>query len=191
MVGTKAGLTATYTGNLRDNRLAGAFDSRYQGRHESGNWYAVMDDLPGGLPRAMRFCGPARCGTLSWSGDHYIATYDDNSGHSVYTVETFTPEQIKMHRFEPDGKTAVLTGRLSPEDNSIVDGRITWADGGVFPFTMTWGTAYSGTGASRATIPAGQVTGRDMYDNARALRDGVLELKKWSDFFQLFSGSLQ
>ena len=31
---------------------------------------------PAGLARTLRFCGPARCGTLTWGGDHYDARYD-------------------------------------------------------------------------------------------------------------------
>jgi hypothetical protein len=93
------------------------------------------------LPEVMRFCGPAHCATLTWNNGHYDAVYDDTPGTSTYTVELFTAEAVRIVRHEKGGDTAVLTGRISAQGNSIVDGKLTWTSGptGTFPFTMTWG----------------------------------------------------
>jgi len=103
------------------------------------------------LPSVIRFCGPVQGGTLNGSNGSYLATYDNNRGHSTYTFELFTKENVRINRADEGGSTAVLTGRLSPQGNSIVDGKITWADGQTFPFRMAWGTAID-------TLPEGDRT---------------------------------
>jgi TPR repeat protein len=73
----------------------------------------------------------------------YDAVFDNSHATSTYAVELFTPESVRIIRRDRGGGTAVLTGRIAPPGDSIVDGRITWTSGatGTFPFTMTWGRA--------------------------------------------------
>jgi hypothetical protein len=97
---------------------------------------------PHALPAAMHWCA-MHCITLVWKTDHY--TNAAAPGNSVLTVESFTPESVLLHRtdFKPHPATAVLTGKLSPHGDSIVDGTITWTDHPErsFPFTAAWGAA--------------------------------------------------
>jgi hypothetical protein len=103
---------------------------------------------PNQLPAKLRFCGPAQCGTLTWSTDHYDALYDDGHSTSKYTVELFTPDSVKMRRVDQGGASALLTGRIAPEGNRILHGKITWSQGGVFDIRLSWASAFDG-------LPAG------------------------------------
>jgi hypothetical protein len=109
----------------------------------------------------------------------------------VYTVEAFTTQAVKINRVDQNGGIAVLTGELSPQSNSIVNGTITWTavGSGTFPFTMAWGTAFSSARVAANQSQSTQVTGRDVYEGAKAVREAVSEIKKWNDFFQLFSSA--
>lgn len=170
--GSSAGLTAVYTGTRHGDRIGGEFTSSWPGHWDkaSGNWYATIKSIPQGLPATMRFCGPAHCGTLTWNNGHYDAVYDDiqGQGSSTYTVELFNfkPEAVLINRVDKGDKgggTAVLTGRISPQGNSIVGGKITYthSDGTSVtnPYQLTWGTAYSA--ATRGTAqPQQQVVVR-------------------------------
>lgn len=114
---------------------------------------------PPAMPDAMRFCGPAHCATLTWNNGKYDAVYD-NQATATYTVELFTPESVRFILRDKGGGTAVLTGRISPQGDRIVDGKITWTSGatGTFPFTMTWGMAIAT--ASRPALASPLAPGR-------------------------------
>jgi TPR repeat protein len=108
------------------------------------------------LPHTMRFCGPAHCGTLTLNNGHYDAVYDDNAGTSTYAVQLFTPQVVQLFRTDNNGATAVLAGSISPQGNSIVDGKITWIsiNSGTFPFTLTWGNGTQSPPAAMQHPPA-------------------------------------
>ncbi|MBV9295470.1 MAG: hypothetical protein JO145_07840, partial [Acidobacteriaceae bacterium] len=100
------------------------------------------------MPANMRFCA-FFCFTLTMQGDHYDAIAEnsqDGKSESTYRVVRFSPESVVINRTEASGRTAVLTGRISPDGNSIVEGKITWNndDGSrpSFPYQMTWGSAF-------------------------------------------------
>jgi len=84
----------------------------------------------------------AHCFLIQWKDGHYVNVGQKNS--STYTVESFTRESVIMHRRDVGGfpLTATLTGRVSPDGNSIVDGKIVWTSGnhGEGPFRAAWGT---------------------------------------------------
>ena len=160
--GPAAGLTAVYTGTRKGDRIGGEFTSSWPGHWDSKteNWYATVKKNPRDLPSAMRFCGPAHCGTLTWSDGHYDAVYDDEhgkTGYSTYTVKLFTSDAILINRVDKGTGTAVLTGRLSPEGNSVVDGKITFTglDGTSVtnPYRLTWGSAFSAAGGTPTVQP--------------------------------------
>jgi hypothetical protein len=149
--GPTAGLTVRYTGRRHGDHIGGEFTSSWPGHwtNESGNWYATVEHLPEGLPSVMRFCGPAHCGTLTWAHDGYDPTFDDEKQHkpgvTTFRVIVFKPEAVLINRVESDGRTAVLTGKMSQQGNSVVDGQITFKDknGGfhTFGYQLTWGSA--------------------------------------------------
>lgn len=113
---------------------------------------------PSVRPQVMQFCGLAHCATLTWNNGKYDAVFDNIKGTSTYNVEIFSPESVRIIRHDGGGGTAVLTGRLSPQNDRIVDGEMTWTSGatGTFPFTMTWGTA----AAARPSLTSPLAPGR-------------------------------
>jgi hypothetical protein len=195
--GSKAGLTATYSGTLRQGRLGGEFESHYQGHDESGNWYAIIGVAAQSPPSVIHLC-IAHCFPIVSESGHYVNHGPQNT--SIYTVESFTRDSFIMHRTDYGSfpLTATLTGQLSKDGNSVINGIILWTSGnsGSGAFQAAWGTAehtVPWTDEERAAQGGGvkpsQITPADVYNGARALRDGVLELKKWNDFFQIFRSS--
>lgn len=133
----------------------------------------------GNLPRVMRFCAFA-CFTLTLSNGHYNAVREDGADRSVssiYTVVSFTPDSIVLNRSEMNGRTAVLTGKMSSQGSSVVDGKITWdGTGGTFPYQLTWGDALATaevingqgtqqrTSAQKPQYKTGSAVGDYLYD---------------------------
>jgi hypothetical protein len=93
-------------------------------------------------PPVMHLC-IARCFPIVWDKDHYINFGPENT--SIYTVERFTRNSIIMHRTDKGHfpLTATMTGQISADGNSMVNGRIDWTSGnsGSGPFTAKWGIA--------------------------------------------------
>jgi hypothetical protein len=110
-----------------------------------GSPASAGDSAPPGVPLVMHWCA-LHCMTLVWKGDHYtIAT---EPGNSVWTVESFTAESVILHRADlrPFPGKAVLSARISPQGNTIVDGTITWTYHpccglGSGTFNAAWGAA--------------------------------------------------
>lgn len=76
------------------------------------------------LPSAMRFCDFA-CFTLTLNKEHYDAVKDsvrDGTVASIYTVVSFTPESVVLNRWDTNGGSAILKGRMSPVRDRVVDG---------------------------------------------------------------------
>lgn len=154
--GSSAGLTAVYTGTRQGDRVGGEFTSTWPGHWENraGNWYAMVDTNPL-PPPTMRFCGPMACATLTWNNGHYDAVGDGAPKEGpvgTYTVVSFKPEAVRLHRVDPNGTRFWVTGKISPEGNSLVDAQISpdgW-EGSPSRIQLTWGTAFS-----KATEPLG------------------------------------
>jgi len=98
------------------------------------------------LPLAMRLQG-GNSFLLVLSGDHYDA-YREGDWHSMfstYTVEEFNPKSIRLARTDIGGPgTAILTGKISSQGNSVEGGVFTWTAGpikGSGPYKLTWGDA--------------------------------------------------
>lgn len=143
--GTSAGLTAIYKGVRQGDRVGGEFKSSWPGHFadKSGNWYAVINPI--GLPATMRFCGPVNCATLKWNNEQYDAVFDTGD-LSTFTVELFTKEAVRFTRVDKTGFRVALTGRISPQGNSVLDGKL-----GNGTYQMTWGTAFRS--ASKTASP--------------------------------------
>ena len=95
-------------------------------------------------PALMHVC-IAHCFPLRWGNGNYTLVGPSNT--SVYTVESFTRDAIVMHRTDRGTfpLTAVMTGKLSKDGNSVVDGKIVWTSGnhGEGAFRAAWGSALS------------------------------------------------
>jgi hypothetical protein len=108
----------------------------------------TADPLPAGpLPPVIHFCGggcaSGKGTTLALDGNRYVAR-DAQGIAAAYEVVTFTRESVIIKRtdYRPVPGTATLTGKLSPDGNSIVDGKIRWAgSASPNPFQMAWGEA--------------------------------------------------
>jgi hypothetical protein len=92
----------------------------------------------------MRFCS-ANCFTLVWNNDHYDA-YTENRAVNIhassYFVVSFTKDSVILDR--RDDYHARVTGRISDQGNSLVNGRIEWLnhyDNKTFACQLTWGDA--------------------------------------------------
>jgi hypothetical protein len=115
--GSKAGLTATYNGTLRQDRLGGEFESHYQGRDESGNWYAIIGVASPSLPTVMHFCGQG-CATLTLENGRYISS----AGASVWEIESLTQASVILNRSDTTGFRAVYKGQVSVTVQGVDDG---------------------------------------------------------------------
>jgi len=101
-------------------------------------------------PRIMHWCAQ-HCATWVWMDGRYVGEgtqHPERTPRCGVTVERFTRESIIMHRTDcvPYPGTAVLTGRLSADGNSIVNGIIRWTyhpccglSSG--PYQAAWGNA--------------------------------------------------
>jgi hypothetical protein len=146
--GSSAGLTAVYKGTRHGDRVGGEFTSSWPGHWDNmdGNWYATIGKTPQGPPNVMRLCatpGNVWCGTYTWNNGHYDIVYDAGIT-ATGTVVSFTPDSVIINRTDygrTTGYTGVLTGKISSQGTSIVNGD--WSDnnGVTGHFTATWGAA--------------------------------------------------
>ena len=158
--GPSAGLTAEYRGTRKGNRIAGEFTVTRPGEANSvtGNWYATIGQAAQSPPTVMHMC--VRCdaamgGTATWDKDHYLILPDVPGQRTVLTVESFTPQSVVLHRIN-SGRypgTAILTGQISAQGNSIVNGIQTSPDGSTHSFQAAWGTAINSVPGSRGPDP--------------------------------------
>ena len=142
--GPSAGLTAVYTGTRHGDRVGGEFTSSWPGHWDSKteNWYAMVEKDAVTPPSIIHIC-IAHCFSLVWEDGHYVNSTSQNK--SIYTVESFTRQSVILHRTDTGSfpLTATLTGQLSRDGDSIVNGVIEWTSGnsGKGPFQAAWGNA--------------------------------------------------
>lgn len=200
--GAKEGLIATYEGTLGDDgEVGGTFTYSYKGQKRSGRWYAILGKAAEGPPSVMHWCSQ-HCGTWRLdNGPPYDKPHygSGQASGSIVIVEKFTADSVVMRRidYRPYAGTAILTGALSSDGNSIVNGVIEWTYHPCCgltkgPYQAAWGTAIDtvpGSDEERAArgSQSAELTVGNAYDAARTMRDTVLEIKKWADFFQLFT----
>jgi hypothetical protein len=150
--GSSAGLTAVYTGIRHHDRVGGEYTSSWPGHWngKSGNWYATVERNPAEPPSAMHIC-LANCGT--WTLDKGPPFNKPRCGSAasatLVTVDCWTPESVIRKRTDTGSipGTAILTGKLSGDGNSIVNGSIAWTwhpccGTGSGPFTAARGTGH-------------------------------------------------
>ena len=111
--------------------------------------HASAQTLPA-PPKLMHWCAQ-HCSTWVWVGDRYVGQgtpHPEKSPQCGVTVERFTSESVILHRTDctPYPGKAVLTGKLSPDGNSVVNGVIRWTYHpccglGSGTFTAAWGAA--------------------------------------------------
>jgi hypothetical protein len=107
------------------------------------------------------------------NGDDYDGSWSETGvATATLTVKSFTPQSVMIYRTDTGqsvsaGLTAVYTGHISPQGNTILDGKVTWIWPGHagYPTQGTWTAAWqqlqiflSGknvTGASQ-TVAVGQ-----------------------------------
>jgi hypothetical protein len=158
--GPSAGLTAVYNGTRHGERIGGEFTSSWPGHWNAkkGNWYATIGTSAQSLPTVMHWCidcANGQGGTLVWENDHYLNLNDVPGQTTILTVESFTPQSVVLHRVN-SGRypgTAVLTGQIPAQGNSIVNGIQTSPNGQTKGFRAAWGTAISTLPGSRRADP--------------------------------------
>jgi hypothetical protein len=158
--GASAGLTAVYTGTRHDDRVGGEYTSSWPGHwnSKSGNWYGTVERNPTGPPSVMHIC-LANCQT--WNLDKgppfNKPHYGSAASGVLITVDSWTRESVVMNRTDSGSVpgTAILTGKLSSDGNSMVNGNIAWiwhpcCGTGSGPFTAAWGPAINTVPGSNA-----------------------------------------
>jgi len=121
----------------------------------------------------LHFCA-AHCSTWYLTHDHkgYAGVPDypgipDNAPGVV--IESFTRDSVVLNRTDapnqwfPKGLKAVITGQLSPDGNSLVNGKIRWTFGqsGIYDVRLAWGAALDSIPGSDAP-PVAQATSRNI-----------------------------
>jgi hypothetical protein len=111
------------------------------------------------LPSEMNICA-AGCSvgsgvTLVWDNGKYVYVNPTNGQRSEYVVEKFTRDSVVIQRTDsaPVGK-ALLTGQMSSDGNSVVNGKITWTYHpccglGSGTFELAWGDAIDSVPGTR------------------------------------------
>jgi hypothetical protein len=158
--GSAAGLTAIYKGTRHGERIGGEFTSSWPGHWDdkAGNWYATIGKNSVSLPTVMHMCidcAHGMGGTATWENDHYLILPDVPGQRTILTVESFTRQAVILHRTN-SGRypgTAVLTGQISEQGNSIVNGIQTNPDGQTRTFQAAWGTAINSVPGTRGPDP--------------------------------------
>jgi hypothetical protein len=144
--GVAAGLTAVYKGTRHGDRIGGEFTSSWPGHWDgkAGNWYATIEKNSVSLPTLMHWCidcANGMGGTLVWENGHYLNVNDVPGQTTILTVEKFTRESVVLHRTN-SGRypgSAVLTGQISAQGNSIANGIQTNPDGQTRTFLQKTG----------------------------------------------------
>jgi hypothetical protein len=200
VTGSKAGLIATYKGTLHAGRLGGEFESHYQGHDDSGNWYAILGTPAPRPPAVMHLClAHCQTWTLGEGPPFDKLHYGSEASGMIAVVDSWTRESVVMHRTDYGSVpgTAVLTGKLSSDGNSIVDGNIAWT---WHPccgtttsgrFIAAWGSAIStvpGSDAESSSRPGQQV--QPQITLGEVLQAGSY-IKDWIDVYRFFTGDHQ
>jgi len=99
---------------------------------------------PSTIPGTIKEVEGSFSGTWTWNGQSYNAIWSDGA-IAVLTVGSFTATSVVINRTDTSasvsaGMTAVYTGQISSQGNSIVNGEVTWTWPGHYgyPATGTW-----------------------------------------------------
>ncbi len=102
----------------------------------------TADNADLGYPSVMHFCA-AHCATWNFKNGRM------GEGPYGVTIARWTADSVVLNRSDPpnqwfpNGLKAVITGRMSPEHDKLVNGKITWTFGqaGTYDAKVTWGSA--------------------------------------------------
>lgn len=117
-------------------------------------------------PAVLHFCA-AHCSTWYLTHDHKgyagVADYPGipDNGPGV-VIESFTRDSVVLNRTDapnqwfPKGLKAIITGQISPDGNSLVNGKIRWTFGqsGIYDVRLAWGAALDSIPGSDAPAVA-------------------------------------
>lgn len=119
--GAREGLTATYEGTLSSSELGGTVKYIYNGTTLTGHWNAIIAEAAP-IPQVMHFCA-SNCFTLKLDGEgkSFVAKNDAGVVFSTWTVESFTPESVILHRRDTSGFEVVYAGQIAKEGGSLVN----------------------------------------------------------------------
>jgi hypothetical protein len=99
---------------------------------------------PSGIPSVISEQEGPYSGTWTWNGSSYDATWS-NGAVAILQVKSFTTQSVVIDRTDTPqstsaGLTAIYTGQISKQGNSIINGSVTWTWPGVpgYPATGTW-----------------------------------------------------
>jgi hypothetical protein len=163
--GPSAGLTAVYSGTRHGDRVGGEFTSSWPGHWNSmsGNWYATVERNPITPPSVMHIClANCQIWTLDKGAPFDKPHYGSMAAGVLVVVDKWTRESVVLNRTDYNVPgTAVLTGKLSSDGNSMVNGIINWTwhpccGTSAGPYTAAWGTAINTVPGSNAERDRGK-----------------------------------
>jgi hypothetical protein len=147
--GKNDGLVARYIGSfVDDNRVMGTYT--WLGQTEKHPWYWEKAEIADGVPSVVHFCAE-NCSTWSLGAGppHDIPHFGNEDQGGFVNVVSWTPSSVVMKRTERGNcpGTATITGRLSRDGNTLIDGKQTWdtatcwAAGATHSVKLAWGAA--------------------------------------------------
>jgi hypothetical protein len=103
---------------------------------------------PTGLPPVMHFCA-FKCMTLTLKNGQYDSSFQNGSNATViWTVESFSPESVIIHRKDSSNFAPVFAGQISKEGGRLINVTM---DGKPAPGAFfTWGDALNSIPGSNA-----------------------------------------
>jgi hypothetical protein len=160
-VGRTKGTSAVYRGTINGSRIEGTSEYTVPGQPtQTFPWSATIETPDSSarlqawkplitvpLPDTLHFCA-AHCYTFILKGDHY-----EGIAGGAYTgkinVRKFTATEVELNRIDPPnqwfpkGLTATLSGKVTPQGDSIENGKLVWTFGqaGTYDMYLAWGRA--------------------------------------------------
>ena len=114
------------------------------------------------------------CGTWTWDNGNYDGHWA-NGSIATLTVQSFSVQSVTLTRTDTSksassGLTAVYTGQVSSQGNSIVNGSVTytWPGHGGFPKTVAWSGNWGASAKFTITTVAGNGSVGDSGDDGPA-----------------------
>jgi hypothetical protein len=191
--GTREGVTTSYEGEFDGDDVGGKYAYDLDGQHSQGHWYWITGKTNIPLPNVMHLC-IANCFTLELENGHYIGYSEGRRNpNSVWSVQTFTPESIILNRSEGGGGAAILTGKISNDTFTSMQGSQSWTagiyKGNSGPFVAAWGASLEsvpGTNADRdqRQFQPAPLSLEDAIRIGKEVRDGIQLLQFFSGLFQ-------
>lgn len=110
---------------------------------------------PAGMPDTIKQSEGRFAGTWTWNGREYIARWNNLAIAKMKIKGTFSPgSTISVDRADTPnsstaGLTAVYTGQISAQGDSIVNGKVTWTFRNGGKNTGTWSASWNSSDCSK------------------------------------------